>query len=58
MYPLRDLLIVLTIVYIVNMPNVEYNLLLDHKVCLFLSLYISSSFWSQLLIVLSPNCFL
>ena len=44
MYPLRDLLTVLTVVYIVNMPNVEYNLLLDHKVYLFLSLYISSSF--------------
>lgn len=40
MYPLRDLLIVLTIVYIVNMPNVEYNLSLDHKVCLFLFVHI------------------
>lgn len=40
MYPLRDLLIVLTIVYIVNMPNVEYNLLLNQKVCLFLFVHI------------------
>lgn len=40
MYPLRDLLIVLTIVYIVNMPNVEYNLLLNQQVCVFLFVHI------------------